>query len=262
MEPTSAEIGLEIIRFVSSFAYLVVGFLVARRPVDPGSRLALYGFAGWWAGLAIIGFYSVPTALGINLADQGLGVFRLYIYTLFPLLHVALAGLVYYLLYLYTGKRAIAWPIAAAYVALSIWLVYLVEGFGPYVGVGESGMNEILYTREHPPWIALAYGLALVVPPIVGALAYAALWFQVQDRESRYRIVLVSSGILVWFGYSLFNTVLSFITGDNASTFTFRLVSQLLGLVASVMVLIAFAPPRPVRRWLERAREKRAPGVA
>lgn len=248
---SNAEYVLEGVRFVASLVYLMVGFIVLQRDVEPHDRPALVGFGLWWIGLGIVGFYSIPFGLGLELAAMGMVAVRFVLYTLFPLLFVALAGLLFYLLYLYTGKRTVLPAVVTFYAALLLVTLWLVEGFGPYIGVDpETGELAVLYQREHPAWVTFAFGLALILPPLAAATAYFLLFFRVEDRLARYRIAMVSLGILVWFGYSLFAATLRFITDGGAQTIVGRSISQSLGLLSSLMVLAAFLPPPPVRRWL------------
>ncbi len=251
MSVTSAELALEGVRLVASVVYGVVAYLVLRRPVDVGARLARAGFATWWLGIAVVGLASIPSGLGLTFAEYGLGAVRAWIYVIFGAIFVALAGLVYYLLFLYTG-RSEAWRgVALFYVLLFVYLVYLMEGFGPYTGV-EDGTASLLFEQEHPPLLLLGFSLAISLPPLAAAASYLMLFFKLDDRESRYRILLVSGGLGGWFLYSVLGTVFRFIT-ETEQTYVGTVVGQLVGLVAATMVLVAFAPPGRVRAWLRQS---------
>lgn len=249
MAVTPADLGLEAVRLAASVVYVIVATLILRRPVDPEARPAQYGFATWWLGVAALGVASVPSGLGWNVAESGVLAWRAWVYFVFGVVFLALAGLVYYLLYLYTGRRRLWRAVLLFYVLLAAYMVYLVEGFGPYVGVQE-GTTTVLFEREHPPLAALAFSLGLSLPPLAAALAYFLLLFRLDDRESRYRIMLVSGGLGLWFLYSVLATLFRFIT-DTDPTYLSTVVGQLFGLLAAVLVLLAFAPPRPVRRWID-----------
>ncbi len=245
---SSAELGLEGIRLTASVLYAVVGLLVLRRKVDADSRLAQLGFAAWWVGLAILGLLNIPLALGWDLLAGGLVAWSLYVYAVFAILFAALAGLVYYLIFLYTGKRTAWVPVAAFYGVMLAYMIYLIEWFGPYIGV-EDGARALLFAQEHPPVALLMFSMGLSLPPLAAAAAYMALFFRLDGREARYRILLVSLGLGLWFMYSVFGTLFRFIT-ETEETYAGLVVAQVVGLVAALMVLAAYAPPRPVRRWI------------
>lgn len=250
MAVTAADLGLEAIRLAASVVYAIVAMLITRRPVDPDARLAQYGFAFWWLGIAALGIVSIPSGLGWNVVESGLLAWRAWIYFVFGVVFVALAGLLYYLLYLYTGRRALWRSVVLFYALLMAFTAYLVEGFGPYVGT-EDGTTTVLFEQEHPPLLLLVLSLSLSLPPLAAALAYFLLLFRLEDRESRYRIMLVSGGLGAWFFYSVLATIFRFIT-DTQTSYVGNVVGQLFGLLAALLVLLAFAPPPSVRRWIDR----------
>lgn len=248
---------LQGLRITAMVVYAIVGIIVLRRRPMPDARLANLGFALWWLGLAALGVLSIPAGFGWNLAEQGLVVWRLWIYLLIPMIYVALAGLLYYLLYLYTGRRAIYRPVAAFYLAMTGYLVWLVEGGRPFLTTDEAGQAMVDFADPIPEWATLLWSVLLVLPVLAAAVAYGVLFFRTHDREARFRIALVASAIILWFSFSLINTVLGFGSEAEAS-FVEQAISQSLGLLAAVMTLFAFAPPPPVRRWLHAGRMPQA----
>ncbi len=252
VQPTPQDLSLATVTFVASIIYIAVGVLFLRRHVDPQARLAQYGFSAWWLALGMVGIISLPLGLGLNLPDAGLTVWRIFLYTFFPALFLGLGGLVYYLAYLYSGNARLRFPILVFYVLLTALLVWLIEGFSPHLGINEEGETDVLFEPEQPRWASLLFSMALVLPPLAASGAYLMLYRRVDRREERYRILLVGGGILLWFGYSLLNTILSFAAQtENEPSFGSQMVGALLGLASSTLVLLAFWPPRRIRRWLE-----------
>lgn len=248
---TGEDIVLQGLRLVSMAIYTAVAVIVIRRHVSHEAKLANQAFATWWLGLAILGLFSVPAGFGWNPADAGLLVWRIWIYVLIPLIYVALGGLLYYLLYLYTGRHAIYKPIVGFYILMTVFLVWLIEGNGPYITTDEMGETTVEFVRESAEWVGLTFSLGLVLPIFLAALAYGILFFRVEGRPQKYRIALISGGILIWFAFSLFNTISGIGSEETEQSFQQQVISQLLGLLAASMALIAFAPPPFIQGWLD-----------
>lgn len=239
---------------VAAILYLVVAIVQARRPVSREAREARNGFVFWWGGLAALGVFGLLTSTVLDTSELGVNGYRIMLYTLIPVLMGMLAGLVYYLIYLYTGsRRAIPW-VSAGYSLLMMLAVLFVELQDPYVGLDpETGERGLLYAKEAAPWMGATFSLLLVAPPFAAAVAYAALFFRTADRTARYRIAMVSGGFVLWFGFSLLGTLGSLAAGEAGGEqgFARQLTGQLLGVLAGVLVLLAYYPPRWVRGRLQ-----------
>ncbi len=251
LDLAAQELILAVLTLAASTLYATVAIMFARRRVDAQARLAQLGFSAWWLALALLGIASVPFTLGFNLPNAGLLAWRVFVYTLFPLLFVGLAGLVYYLAYLYFGSPRVKTPIVVYFVLLTGLLIWLVEGFSPHIGVNEEGETDVLFEPEQPAWASLLFSLAFILPPLVGSVAYLMLYRRVDGREQKYRIVTVGAGLVLWFAYSLLSTLLSFIADAEEASYGAQVAGALLGLVSSTLVLLAFWPPRPIRKWLD-----------
>src|SRR5215211_1045691 len=110
---------------LSAGIYFYIGRVLSRRrSSSPDSRLAWRLFVVWWYALAAAtfsgGVLSLLAALGIG----GLPLFTTI--TLMNLLAtcVALYGLVFYLLYLFTGNRGLLGPLSVFYIGYYMLLVY------------------------------------------------------------------------------------------------------------------------------------------
>lgn len=232
--------------FIAAGLYTYVGAMLARRRVSGEAQLAATLFAVWWLGLA------ATTAIG-GVLDI-LGAFSLaslptvLTLTMFNLLVVCVAlwGLLFYLVYLFTGRRGVLLPLSAFYVAYYALLVYFIVSGNP-VGVEIRRWNVALdYAIDlsaNPLWTPVL--LLLLVPQIAGALAYFTLYFRVKDRTSRYRVALVSWSIIIWFTTVLVAAGTGLSTADD-----YQLASRFLGLGAALAILFAYRPPGPIRRRL------------
>ncbi|MEA3189664.1 MAG: hypothetical protein QOD77_246 [Thermoplasmata archaeon] len=226
--------------------YMTVGFVVGRREVSREARPANLAFQAWWHGLAALTLF---TPLIWLLDVLGVGGFELRLYlveVLLLALVVAIACLVYYLLYVYTGKAWVMWPVAGYHLLAMAWLSQLIT-IGQPVAYGsacpDAGFcyqNDIMDSSA-AQWI----GVILVLPIVLSALAYFALFFRMESRAQKYRIAMVAGALFVWFGSSLVASVL-----DAAANDAWTLASNLIGLGAALLILAAYRPPAMIRAKL------------
>ena len=112
---------------------------------------------------------------------------------------VALYGLMYYLLYLFTGNRGLLGPLTVFYIAYYTLIVYYIEASGPISVVVDRWGATLHYTNQITgPLFFITLSL-LVFPQIIGSLAYFTLFFRVQTATQKYRVMLVSWAVIIWF---------------------------------------------------------------
>lgn len=242
---------LDALSGIAAVVYAVVAYVQLRRPVSAEGRSARNGFVLWWAGVAFIGLFGLAIGRLADTETWSLTTYRILLYTFIPIIFVALGGLVYYLLYLYTGRGTILRYVVAFYLIMTVAFVVFVEAQDPFIGpdpdTGETGLQ---YANEAPAWASLLFSLALLLPPFAAAVAYFALWFQTKDRTVRYRILLVSGGFVLWMGFSLLGSLTRFASGVEEQGFAAQLIGQLLGLLSAALVLLAYYPPPFMRKAL------------
>ncbi len=233
------------VALIAATVYAFVGYRLSRRRVSWEARAALQLFGVWWFALA------GSTALGgitRLLASSGVNDLTLYTVTTYlniMLICIALWGLLYYILYLFTGSRTWFVPLTMGYLVYFLTLVYLINQAQP-VGVEIGAWNVRLVYANEIGGVATQMALAfLILPQLLGALAYGTLIFRVRNPTQRYRIALVASSILVWFG----SAYLASITGVSQQTW-WQLTSQIIGLSAAGVLLMAYFPPAAVRERL------------
>lgn len=247
--PVELEASLLLSAFVGLLGasiYGYVGTLMARRVVQaPDGRLAMRMFAMWWLGLSV---YTVITALPTAAAAFGFTnpalQATLTFVGLVPLL-LALWGLLYYLVFIFTGRRRYLVPLGLLHLALLVFFTWLVVLMDP-TGV-DVRMWNVQLQYAHPLeggllFVALA---AILGPVLLAALAYGTLFFRTDDRTSRYRIGMVSGAFVFWFGSSAIASALG--VGDFV---WWPIVTKFIGVVAALIVLAAYRPPPPVARAL------------
>jgi hypothetical protein len=228
---------------INAGIYFYVGrVLLRRRTATPDARLAWTLFVLWWYALALStlsgGVLSLLGAFGIEQVPlfATINVFNLLVVC------VALFGLMYYLLYLFTGSRRWLVPLGVAYLAYYLLLVYYVQARVPIAVTVERWRATLAY--QNPPGTLFVFALLLLVfPQILGALAYFTLFFRVETRTQKYRILLVSWSIIIWF----LSAFLASISG-LAEQDWWQIASRLLGLGAALAILFSYMPPAWVRR--------------
>jgi hypothetical protein len=230
--------------FLCGGIYFYVGRVLSRRrQSSPGTNMAWLMFVTWWYALALAtlsgGVLSLLGAFGII----GLPLFITITIINLLMTCVALMGLMFYLLYLYLGKTSLIWPVGVFYFFFYGLVVYFVEASGP-IGVVINRWNTTLQYENaiRGPLLLLALFL-LVFPQIIGSLAYFMLFFQVTAKTQRYRILLVSWSIIIWF----LSSFLAGISGLSQQDW-WQIASRLIGLGAALTILFAYQPPSWIKR--------------
>ncbi len=241
------EIGITIAllnTLMATVYMLVANTVLRRRPQGPG-RGAATAFALWWWCLAALSLgalvdFGIRHTVGWSLAGL-LGYTQLVLLDI----TIALAALMYYLIYLYTGRPGAWKPIAVAYAIYFGAILYYIAAADP-VGVEASALgSQLEYANDlSGTTFARMLGLLLILPIMIAAVAYFSLFFKAPERSQRFRIAMVAGALFVWFGSSL---IVGQFT-DYGETHSWRLISPLIALTASWIIFVAFSPPN----WLQR----------
>lgn len=243
------------IQLVSATLYLWVARVVLDRDLQGEAKRANALFGVWWLGLALVFLISPVFSLSTRVfgfRDLAFAVTLLNI--ILVLIIAAVWGLVYYLVYLYTGNPRTFWPVAAFYGALAFGFLYLIAWLEPN-GFNESG--RLTYARDQLSGApAIAVGLSFSLPVVLAALAYGSLYFRVSTPEARYRIALISGAFLLQFGWSATSSALQ-LSRRYPNSFTLSLVGSTIAIAAAIAILFAFRPPRAWRERLAASREVR-----
>ena len=238
-------------------AFTYVGHVVGRRQLGGEEGRANNAFVTWWytlGGLSFVGAgFSLAAALGYT--DLALHVTLLHIALL--VLFIGLWGLGYYLAFLFTGNRSWFRILGALYSIYYVLLVYLVVRATPNRVIINRYNVELGYEREITealPFVSILLVL-LILPQIIGALAYFSLLFRVRAPMQRYRIGMVAGTFLAWFGTSIIAGTLEL----SDTTEWWQPVSQAISVAAALLILLAYRPPKAWVRALE-ALEAKASG--
>jgi hypothetical protein len=224
--------------------YAYVGWRLSKRVIySSEASLAWGAFTVWWYGLAVTTLIGgAQNLLGaVGLTSLPLFVTATYINLL--AICLALWGLLYYLIYLFTGNRGLLVPLAVSYLIYFVLLAYYVTASMPEsVNVGRWSARLVYQAPLTGPFFGLLLGF-LLLPQIIGGFAYFTLYFRVSDVTQKYRVLLVSWSIIVWFLSPLIA-----LAGGLAGKDWWQFASRLIGLAAALTILMAYLPPR----WLKR----------
>ena len=231
---------------LSAVIYFYVGRVLSRRRVaNPDARLAWMLFVTWWyalAGSTLIG--AILSLLGaFNIA--GLPLFITLTQVNLLAICIALFGLMYYLIYLFTGRQSLLVPLIVFYIVYYILVVYYVQArmpVGVSVGRGSATLQYEL-PAEGPLYVAVL--VLLIFPQVIGSLFYFTLYFRVKTVTQKYRILLVSWSILIWF----MSAFLASLAGLSEQDW-WQVTSRLIALSASLAILLAYDPLPWIRHRL------------
>jgi hypothetical protein len=226
---------------VAAAIYLFLGWRFSHRRVSPENRLPVLQFSLFWLGLAVVTLIEgIESGVAAFLIPSLALVVTLY-YIEILVLCIVLWGLVGYLIHLYTG-RAYLVPLSGMYVLLYVLLVYFITASGPSAVTVAQGAVGLRYATQVGGPILGVLVLILVIPELLGSILYFTLFFRTQDRTARYRIALVSWGLLAFFGLD-FIGVGARLGGGTAAV----AVGAVLGIIPALVIWIAYYPPRAVR---------------
>lgn len=228
---------------VSAAVFAYVGWRLGRREVEETAKPAARSFTVWWYGLALVTALGAAGNLAGTLGATSLPLFVALLYASLALLCVALWGLLYFLLYLFTGRRGLVAPLAVFYAAYFALLVAVVTQAAPNAVVVDRWSTHVVYARPFEGLVTNVLLSLLILPQLAGALAYFTLVFRLREPTLRYRVALVSSSIIVWFMSAYLGALAGLASQD-----WWQVASRLLGLGAATAILLAYQPPGWIRR--------------
>lgn len=231
-----------VFALAAAAVYAYVGARLARRRVSAEARRAAMMFSAWWFALAgttaLTGLQVLAAAAGVT----ALAPYQAIAHLNLLLVCIALAGLMHYLAYLFTGRDLLV-PLAALYGVLYVGLVFILAGAGAQGLEVHRWSVAIDYARPIEGTTRIALVALILVPQLLGALAYFSLYFRMREPTQRYRIALVSWSIIGWFGSALVASSSGLAQADE-----WQLASRAIGLLAALTILLAYHPPAFVRR--------------
>jgi hypothetical protein len=224
---------------VAGLVYAYVGWRLSRRRVEGEAGLAAGLFAVWWYALGASSVITAGITAQAALGGPDTALFVAATYLNLLVVCIALWALLYYIVYIFTGRSSALWALTAFYVGYFVLLVYYVTASGP-VGVQvESWRATLRYETPLGGPLVTAVLILLLFPQILAAAAYGTLFFRVTEATQKYRVLLVSTSIIVWFLSAFLGAASGLSTHD-----WWQLLSRSIGLLATLTILAAYLPPR------------------
>lgn len=189
---------------VTILAVAVLYFFVGRAVLDPTTqrpeRWARNAFGLWWFALAARTGREAAGDLLVVAGFEDVALHASLEYLGHVFLFVGLTGLMYYLLYLYTGRAWVLYPIAVFY-GVFLFLGFYVTNLRNPVGleVGTWSVELEHAASVSPLLINLLLG-ALLVPLVVAVFLYLLLLAVIDAPAQKARIKWVGGALLFWFG--------------------------------------------------------------
>lgn len=230
-----------IASFLEVGVYFYLAWRLARRNVSPDARVPAMQFSIFWAGLGGSAILSGILSLIATFRLPPFDLVLSFLYLEVLLISAALWGLICYLVYLYSGRDRIV-PISAMYAVMyGLLIYYITAGRADGVTVTLGSVTPTYSVTVAGP-LAIAAVLLLVLPELVAPLAYFRLFFRAQDRTVRYRIAVVSWGLIAYFLADFFAV------GSRVGHGLVGVaIGQLVIILAALVVLFAYYPPRAIR---------------
>jgi hypothetical protein len=222
--------------------FFALGLTLLRRPVSSDdARLATTLFSFFWFGVGVSNFSSglrIPLAA----ADVPLTVLVGLSFIGYAALTMGLAGLLYYLVFLFTGQSFVVWPLVVFYALICAWLIRSTASWRPSGVEVAAWSARILYEQPlqgQPQLVAL---LALVGPQLLAVIAIFVVAARLPRSAARVRMVVVGAAILTWFGGTLLANVFAI---DGTA---WQVIRALLPILVGLAVILVHRPP-PWLAW-------------
>ncbi|MBI4394154.1 MAG: hypothetical protein HY556_10230 [Euryarchaeota archaeon] len=228
---------------VAGLVYAYVGWRLSRRRVEGEAGLAAGLFSLWWYALGASSVITAGTTAHAALGGNEVALILAATYLNLLVVCIALWALLYYIVYIFTGRSSALWALTAFYLAYFMLLVYYVTASGPAGVQVESWRATLRYETPIDGPLVTILVVLLTFPQILASAAYGTLFFRVTEATQKYRVLLVSTSIIVWF----LSAFLGAASGLAAQDW-WQLLSRSIGLLATLTILAAYLPPAWVRR--------------
>jgi len=201
----------------------------------PASRRPMLYFAFWWGATGLNQILGATLYLAASLGHTDLTLQLAYVLLQRLLLALSLVGLMYYLLSLHLGRGFLV-PLLAFYSLYWVTQVYSVLARQP-IGVESFGWRtDLVYALQLAPAFALV-NLAILVPPVLGALLLLRLYRRIEDRTRRFRVAMLAGGFTIWW-------IVAIVAGQPATfdnTFL-QITNRAVGIAVALGILLAYQP--------------------
>lgn len=224
---------------IAAGTFLAAGMNLRRADASPAAQEALALFSLWWVALAVYAVAGATLDLSAALGVSAAGPAMVLRFAQAVALCIGLWGLMYYVAFILTGRRAFL-PVLAVFYALYYGAIVFYLTLGKPVAVAaEAWRARIAY--ESPAVTAAAGTLLLVLPPLVASATYLLVLVKAKELTRRWRIVLVALSTVAWFVAVLLRD------GEGGPL---GALAPVLALLSASAITWAYRPPAWVSRRL------------
>lgn len=229
--------------FTAALLYVAVAVAIRQREARPaGVQRASGMFMLWWCGLAAVTALGGLNAVLVSLWEPPVSLVVGLQFLTLPAACMGLAGLLYYLLYLFTGRGGFFWLLVVGYALYCGFLIRSLAGWGP-VGIEASFWEvSLVYAEPASPAVRASLFFLLLLPQLTAAVALLGFGFRLPRSASRVRVLVVASGVLAWFGSAVLASALGV---DTEPAWEF--VELVVPVAVAAAVLLVHRPPE----WLQ-----------
>lgn len=225
-----------------ALVYGYVGLRMSRHTERAGANgVAMRFFALWWLTTAANQLLGSALYLAAAFGHTDVSIQLTYLFVQRLLLAVSLVGLMYYLLFLQTGRSYLP-PLAVVYGLFFAAQLYSLSA-RTAIGVESYGWRtDVVWATPEPVLLRLSL-LLIVIPPIVGALMMLRIYRRVQTPTRRFRVAMIGGGFVIWW-------IIAIIAGQASmlSVSWFQALNRIVGIAIAVGILLAYEP----MMWMQR----------
>lgn len=225
-----------------SLVYGYVGYrLLPTAPATTPAARAMQAFSAWWIATSANQFLGSLFYLGAAFGYTDVALQMTYVYLQRLLLALSLVGLMYYLVYLQTGKSYLV-PLTVLYSFYLATQLYVLSTRTPIAVESYHWRTDLVYAAPVSPAWELA-NLMIVVPPIVGALMMLRVFRRVDGPTRRFRIAMIGGGFVLWW-------LTAILAGQPQSWDVgwLQAANRVVGVAIAIGVLLAYEP----MLWMQR----------
>jgi len=186
----------------AAILFAVLGFSLWARDYPRDLQGVGRAYALWWLMVGAMGFTDGLRILQGLAAEPSAATYLLLVRLKIVVTAVAVWGLAYYVVYLWTGRPRVKWPLAAFAAAHAVVFLVLVERRLPARIDMQDGYwvpRLVLQSPATLPVLGALGALLFFLPPLILAGAYLLLWRRLHDRTQRSRVLAVSITLIVFF---------------------------------------------------------------
>ncbi|MBA2666308.1 MAG: hypothetical protein H0U69_04655 [Trueperaceae bacterium] len=228
-------------QWTAAAVFTLLGVVLLRRSVaDDAARFASVMFALWWFGLGVSKFVA-GLRIALQVPDVPLSLLVGLSFVSSSAVAIGLAGLLCHLIYLFTGRTALLWPVIGFYALLCGWIISSSSVWNP-VGVEISAWGaEFAYAQPYTMAYRLVVLLVIVGPQVLAVAALFVMAARLPSSAGRFRTIVVAASVAIYIVDAL---IAPAYPADSA---IWQIVHHMIPIGVGLGVLAVYRPPRWLR---------------